>query len=219
MSKKRFLAILSELRSALDGDDTVESAIQLLEEKVKSLDKHSLVKVQTAPIDSFPIPVELIRDPSALAIFADGACRGNPGPGAWGAIGQNGQGELLFEANGMQMLTTNNQMELMGAIEAIKRIVEYMDAEGFRRTNPIHLYSDSKYLIDGINQWIEGWKKRGWKKADGKTPENIELWKELDFLRSGLQGIHFHWVKGHAGHPQNEQCDLLANMALDSSGY
>lgn len=219
MSKQRFFKILEEIRKTFADDLEVRQAVELLRTKVEGLEFSPSTKESKSPLSGMPIPAELERDSSALAIFSDGACRGNPGPGAWGALGQNAQAEILFESNGMEMLTTNNRMELMGAIESIKRIREYMEAEGLRLSHPVHLYSDSKYLIDGINQWIEGWKNRGWKKADGKAPENLELWKELDQLKQVLKGISFHWVKGHAGHPQNEQCDLLANMALDSSGY
>lgn len=219
MSKQRYINVLRELSEHFENDAATLDLINSLLGKVDLLQLNPLVKVEERDLNSFPVPVELVRDASAFAIFADGACRGNPGPGAWGAMGQNAQGDVLFESSGIDVPTTNNRMELTGAIEAIQKIQEYMSAEGFRTSNAIHLFSDSKYLIDGINQWVEGWKKRGWKKADGKAPENMELWKRLDDLRSELTGIHFHWVKGHAGHPQNEQCDFLANNALDNSGF
>lgn len=219
MSKRRYIAVLKELREHFDNNASALQSIDLLLEQVEGLDLKALVKVEEKNSDSFPIPVELIKDASAFAVFADGACRGNPGPGAWGSIGQNSNGDVLFEASGIDVPTTNNRMELTGAIEALQRMSDYLCEQGYTKSTTIHLYSDSKYLIDGINQWIEGWKRRGWKKADGKAPENMELWRRLDDIRLELTGLHFHWVKGHAGHPQNEQCDLLANMALDNSGF
>ena len=83
----------------------------------------------------------------------------------------------------------------------------------------VYLYSDSKYVVDGMKSWVKGWKARGWKKADKKAPENVELWKELDTVAAGFWQIEYHWVKGHSGHPQNERCDQIANMALDDSGF
>ena len=137
-----------------------------------------------------------------IDIFTDGACSGNPGPGGWGAILRwNGKER---ELSGGQALTTNNQMELMAAIKAL---------EALKEKCVVNLYSDSSYLRDGIKTWIHGWKKNGWRTADKKPVKNMELWQELDEARS-VHDVTFHWIKGHAGHPENERCDELARQAL-----
>ena len=155
-----------------------------------------------------------------FAVFSDGACRGNPGPGAWASMGQNSKGEIIFESTGIEFGTTNNKMELQGAISGITEIVNYCKDNKLLSTENIFvfLYSDSKYLVDGVNSWIAGWKLRGWKKADNKTPENIEFWQTIDRLRENFKHLEFIWVKGHAGHPQNEHCDRLANNTLNEAG-
>ena len=162
--------------------------------------------METAPF--FPVAQDIEGEDRALALYSDGACRGNPGPGAWGIMAQNARGEILFEASGLEEETTNNRMELQGAIEALKRALAH-------REDVVFLYSDSKYVVDGMEKWVPGWKRRGWKKADKKTPENMDLWRELEGLSGGFSRLHFRWVKGHGGHPQNEWCDHLANRALD----
>lgn len=161
----------------------------------------------------FPLPKE-VKQRKAMALFSDGACRGNPGPGAWGVLGQTPDEKIAFEKSQMEFETTNNQMELMGAIEGLEELIK-LGQEG----EEVFLYSDSKYVVNGITQWVWGWKKRGWKKSDKKTPENLSLWQKLDELRLRFPKIHFRWIKGHAGHPQNEYVDQLANNALDRAGY
>ncbi len=170
-----------------------------------------VVKEPTVSSD-FSIP-DLGRSFSYYA-FSDGACRGNPGPGAWGSLVQDHEGLVVYEASSVEVNTTNNRMELQGAIEALKFIQTEFGTQG-----AIALVSDSKYVVDGIKSWVEGWKRRGWKKADGKTPENIQQWQELDHVVGKFNNIHFFWVKGHSGHPQNEKCDQLANEALDDAGF
>lgn len=161
--------------------------------------------------EGFPIPKE-IESQSDIAMFSDGACRGNPGPGAWAYVIQDAQGEFISKNQAVAENTTNNRMELAGAIEALKEIRNI----GFN--GKLYLYTDSRYVVDGIEKWVVGWKSRGWKKADKKAPENLELWQTLDHLNGELKA-KFIWVKGHAGHPQNELCDQLANEALDNAGY
>ncbi len=219
MSKRRFENALRDIRTALKEDKDALKAVDLLMKKLSKIESKALVKVEDKNADSMPIPVELIQDPSAFAIFSDGACRGNPGPGAWGAMGQDSDGNIIFEASGVDVPTTNNRMELTGAIEAIEHLREHLSELGLNDKANIHLFSDSKYLIDGVNSWIVGWKNRGWKKADKKAPENVEIWKRIDALKASLPNLRWHWVKGHAGHPQNEHCDQLANIALDNSGF
>lgn len=138
-----------------------------------------------------------------IHIYTDGACRGNPGPGGWGAILRHGQHEKhLF---GAQTHTTNNRMELMAAIEAITAIKEPCQIE---------LTTDSQYLRKGITEWIHQWKKNRWRTASKQPVKNQDLWETLDHLIQTHQ-VHWHWIKGHSGHPENELADSLANRAID----
>ena len=137
-----------------------------------------------------------------VTVFTDGACSGNPGPGGWGAI-------LIFgehrkEISGGEADTTNNRMELSAAIGAL---------EALKRPSIVALTTDSNYLKDGITKWIHGWKRNGWKTADKKPVKNEDLWKRLE-LALKSHTIEWHWVKGHAGHPENERADELARMAI-----
>lgn len=168
----------------------------------------------------FPLPEEMQERTAGFAIFADGACRGNPGPGAWGVMIQDAKGDVILKSSGVDVPTTNNRMELEGVIRGLKGLIEKWIEDGVSdRESPVFVYSDSKYVTEGISSWITGWKNRGWKKADGKEPENIALWRELDELKSRFDHIKFLWVKGHAGHPQNEMCDQMCNLALDEAGF
>ena len=140
---------------------------------------------------------------ASIEIFTDGACRGNPGPGGWGVlIRQFGRIEELY---GAKAYTTNNQMELLAVIKGLA---------AFHTPSVIKVTTDSKYVKNGITQWIINWKKNGWKTANKKPVKNLELWKTLD------KGVHYHqvkwhWVKGHSGHIENERADVLANKAID----
>ncbi|WP_269516342.1 ribonuclease HI [Brevundimonas subvibrioides] len=140
---------------------------------------------------------------SHVIIHTDGACKGNPGPGGWGAIIQFG--ERTKELSGGEPLTTNNRMELTAAIMAL---------EALTRPCRIDLHTDSKYVMDGITGWIHGWKARGWKTADKKPVKNDDLWKRLDVARTRHE-VKWHWVKGHAGHALNERADQLANRGIE----
>jgi len=138
-------------------------------------------------------------------IYTDGACRGNPGKGGWGAILVYGGREK--ELSGGEPVTTNNRMELMAAIAALEALKEPCE---------ITLTSDSKYLTDAINKgWLESWKKNGWRKADKSAVLNAELWQRIDSLLK-KHDVTFVWVRGHAGHSYNERCDLLATTFADS---
>ena len=137
-----------------------------------------------------------------VEIFTDGACSGNPGPGGWGAILRYGGAEK--ELSGGEAESTNNRMEMMAAIRAL---------EALREPCRVDLYTDSTYLRDGITKWIHGWKRNGWKTAAKKPVKNAELWKRLETALEG-HDIRWHWVKGHAGHPENERADALARAAL-----
>jgi ribonuclease HI len=142
-----------------------------------------------------------MADP-VVEIYSDGACRGNPGPGGWGAVLR--YNNLEKELWGGEADTTNNRMELMAAIRAL---------EALKRPSRVKLYTDSIYVMRGITQWIHDWKRRGWRTADKKPVKNDDLWRELDRLRE-RHDVEWHWVKGHAGHPENERADQLANKGI-----
>ena len=137
-----------------------------------------------------------------VMIHTDGACRGNPGPGGWGVLLQfNDQEKELW---GGEAATTNNRMELTAVIRAL---------EALKRPSRVRLYTDSQYVQKGISAWIREWKRRGWRTADRKPVKNADLWRELDAL-AAKHDIEWHWVKGHAGHTENERADRLANKGI-----
>lgn len=137
-----------------------------------------------------------------VTIYTDGACKGNPGPGGWGAI--LFYGDKKKEICGGEPATTNNRMELMAAIQALELL---------NRPCKVELHTDSQYVMKGIQEWIRGWKARGWKTADKSPVKNDDLWKRLDAARA-RHDVDWRWVKGHAGHPLNERADALANEGL-----
>ncbi|WP_250464036.1 ribonuclease HI [Microbulbifer litoralis] len=138
-----------------------------------------------------------------VTIYTDGACRGNPGPGGWGALLVHGDRER--EIFGGEGHTTNNRMELLAAIRALQALKQHCRVD---------LHTDSQYLRQGITSWIHGWKKNGWKTSSKKPVKNADLWRELDDSIADHE-VHWHWVKGHAGHPGNERADQLANRGID----
>jgi ribonuclease HI len=142
---------------------------------------------------------------TSVDIFTDGACSGNPGPGGWGAILRAGEHEK--ELFGSANPTTNNRMELMGAIAAL---------EALKRPSTVQLYTDSIYVRDGITKYIHNWKRNGWKTADKKPVKNVELWQRLEKAMES-HDVKFHWVKGHAGHPENERADALARQGVEQA--
>ena len=144
-----------------------------------------------------------MSDNSIVTIHADGGCRGNPGPGGWGAILE--MGEHRKELWGGEVNTTNNRMELTAAIRAL---------EALKRPASVQLHTDSQYLQKGISEWIHNWKRNGWRTSDKKPVKNVDLWQRLDELVAQHQ-IRWIWVKGHAGHSGNECADRLANRAMD----
>jgi ribonuclease HI len=137
-----------------------------------------------------------------VEIYSDGACRGNPGPGGWGALLRFNEQEK--ELWGGETATTNNRMELMAVIRAL---------EALKRSSRVKLYTDSLYVMKGITTWILDWKRRGWRTADKKPVKNEDLWRRLDEL-AAKHDIEWHWVRGHAGHPENERADRLANKGI-----
>ena len=141
-----------------------------------------------------------------VVIHSDGACRGNPGPGGWGATIQ--YSTIRREIFGGETATTNNRMELTAVIRAL---------EALTRHSRVRVYTDSQYVQKGISEWIRAWKRRDWKTADRKPVKNVDLWRRLDELNASHE-VEWRWVKGHAGHPENERADVLANKAIPGYG-
>ena len=138
-----------------------------------------------------------------VELYTDGACRGNPGPGGWGALLRYGGTER--ELFGAEPATTNNRMELTAVIRGL---------EALRRPCRVAVTTDSQYVRKGITEWIERWRRNGWRTADRKPVKNEDLWRRLDELNAA-HAVEWHWVKGHAGHPENERADRLASRAID----
>jgi ribonuclease HI len=138
----------------------------------------------------------------AVEIYADGACKGNPGPGGWGVLLRTRGHEK--ELCGGEAQTTNNRMELTAVIEGLAAL---------KQRSKVRVYTDSQYVQKGISEWIHSWKRRGWRTADKKPVKNEDLWRKLDEIARGHH-VEWHWVKGHAGHPENERADALANRGI-----
>lgn len=141
-----------------------------------------------------------------VEIFTDGACKGNPGPGGWGAVIRSGHHEK--ELSGGEADTTNNRMEMMAVVEALNAL---------KRPCAVTLSTDSRYVMDGLTKWIKGWQRNGWRTADKKPVKNADLWQEL-LAAARPHRIDWRWVKGHAGHPENERVDKLASDAAKAQG-
>jgi len=142
-----------------------------------------------------------------VEIYTDGACSGNPGPGGWGAIlRSNGQER---ELSGGEQQTTNNRMEMQAIIKAL---------EALKYPCSVEIYTDSKYVLQGATEWLPNWKAKAWRSASKKPVKNVDLWQQLDGLL-GIHQTHWHWVKGHSGHPENERADSLARTAIPSRAY
>ena len=153
------------------------------------------------PITNHQSPITNSTESKIISIHTDGACSKNPGPGGWGVVIHFSDGSTKELGGGIRE-TTNNQMELQGAIAAL----EFLSTH--KQSTPVDLYTDSKYVLDGITKWIKGWKKNGWKTKDNKPVKNQEFWQQLDPLNSS--NIRWHWVEGHSGDPDNERCDAIA---------
>lgn len=138
-----------------------------------------------------------------IDIYTDGACRGNPGPGGWGALLRTNGTEK--ELKGSEPHTTNNRMELTAAI---------MGVQALTRSCDVNVYTDSQYVRQGMTEWLAGWKKRGWRNSKNEPVKNVDLWQQLDAATSNHQ-VKWFWVKGHSGHPDNDRVDALANEAID----
>lgn len=142
-----------------------------------------------------------------MQIFTDGGCHGNPGPGGWAYIVRDG--ENTHQSSGAERATTNNRMELTAVIRALRFIAAGID----KPVAPIEVYTDSQYVQKGISEWIHGWMRNGWKTASKDPVKNKELWQELWDINSKVKPV-WRWVKGHAGHPENEACDSLVQEAI-----
>ncbi len=140
-----------------------------------------------------------------IELYTDGACSGNPGPGGWGVLLRMGQHEK--ELFGGESATTNNRMELMAVIEGLRALKRPVKAE---------IYTDSQYVMKGMNEWIKGWKARGWKTASKEPVKNVDLWQALD-SECARHELKWHWVKGHAGHVENERADALARRGVEQN--
>jgi ribonuclease HI len=144
-----------------------------------------------------------VRPATAVELYTDGACRGNPGPGGWAALLV--AGGVRKQVSGAEAATTNNRMELTAAIEGLATL---------KRRCAVRLYTDSKYVLQGLTEWLPAWKARGWRTASREPVKNRDLWERLDTVAS-TQDIEWHWVRGHSGHEGNEYVDELANLAID----
>lgn len=214
--KKKLTKYIKEIEKGLKEFD-LSLAIEQIKKAIDSLEDEKEVSLS---VNNFTIPDKVKNVQNMYILYSDGACRGNPGPGSYGCLIQNSIGEILFDHADVFELTTNNQMEMSGIINGLKILGKKLNEKGLSISQiQVLVITDSKYVIDGITKWVPGWKANGWKKANKKPPENIELWKTLDLLKEKIGKIEFEWVKGHAGHPQNEYCDSLANKALDNAGY
>lgn len=163
-------------------------------------------KVVIFPAEKISLTGHRVDSLKKVEIFTDGACRGNPGPGGWGALLRYGDREKCLW--GGESLTTNNRMELMAAIRALAVLKE-----------PCHviLTTDSQYVRQGITQWLAGWKQKGWRTASKQPVKNVDLWQLLD-EQAGRHEVEWHWIKGHSGHRENEIADQLANRGIDELG-
>jgi len=214
--KKKYLKSLDSiekwLAEELNKDGDLNAAFRLIKLKINEKNEAPAEK----HIEQLPPPQEIADDPQALALFSDGGCRGNPGPGAFAFVIQDYLGEVIAEGVEFESHTTNNKMELSGALKGLHELLSVLPAQGKEPLlTKVKVITDSKYVVEGMKTWVQGWKARGWKKADNKVPENIDLWQALDKVRDNFLHIDWMWVRGHDGHPQNEYCDRKANELMD----
>ena len=215
--KKKHLRSLQSLEKWLHGHNALSDALVQALEALKTgilalpeVEEHSSAKL--------PPPLEISQDPMTIALYTDGGCRGNPGPGAFAYVVQEHSGEILAEGVDYERLTTNNKMELSAPLRGLQELIDILPPKGRDPLlTKIKVITDSNYVVQGMNSWVHGWKSRGWKKADNKTPENLELWQALDEVRKHFMHVDWMWVRGHAGHPQNEYCDRKANELMDEN--
>ncbi|MCT4640736.1 MAG: ribonuclease HI [Bacteriovoracaceae bacterium] len=206
--KKKLINACNLLQKNLDLSEQDLAVLERIKEQINQMQEVSTASSSTY---EFRAHQRVAKGEYEYVIYSDGACRGNPGPGSYGLLVQNANENIYEEANAFEN-TTNNKMELLGVIKGLEFVLENTDGK-------VIVVTDSKYVVNGMTSWVEGWKKRGWKKADKKVPENLELWQKLDELHHNFSNVEYEWVKGHSGHPENEYCDGLANKVLDEAGY
>lgn len=210
--KKKHLRALNSLEKWLlkeiPKDESLSGAFNSIRKALDSIPEEAETNAE------LPVPAEIANEPATIALYSDGGCRGNPGPGSFAYVVQNHEGKVLAEGVEFEVHTTNNKMELSGPIRGLSDLKDVLPEPLLTKVKVI---TDSKYVVDGMKSWVQGWKARGWKKADGKAPENLELWQELDRVRTSFMEVEWMWVKGHGGHPQNEYCDRKANEAMDAN--
>jgi len=216
--KKKHLKALSSIQNWLSKEELLSDELVLALNSIRKVIDEVPEEEAESDSKSLPPPAEIAGEPMAIALYSDGGCRGNPGPGAYAYLVQNEEGRILAEGVEFEVHTTNNKMELSGPIKGLSEIKELLPSLGKDALlTKIKVMTDSKYVVDGMKSWVAGWKARGWKKADNKTPENLELWQQLDQMRNAFFEIEWIWVKGHGGHPQNEYCDKKANEVMDEN--
>ncbi len=215
--KKKHLRALTSVENWLEKqgllNDGLVSSLNSLKSAIDGIPDEKL-----SADGPLPVPKEIAGEPNTLALYSDGGCRGNPGPGAFAYVIQEHNGAVVAEGVEFESHTTNNKMELSGPLHGLRDLKDILPGLGKEPLlTKIRVVTDSKYVVDGMNTWVQGWKSRGWKKADNKAPENLELWQELDLIRNSFLEIDWVWVKGHGGHPQNEYCDRKANEVMDDN--
>ena len=216
--KKKHLKSLNTIQNWLNkelgANQEISEAFQTIKKAFETLPDEAEDNKKS---DVLPAPVEISSEPATIAVYSDGGCRGNPGPGAYAFVIQEHSGLVLAEGVEYEGHTTNNKMELSGPLKGLYELLDVLPAKGKDpMLTKVKIITDSKYVVDGMKSWVQGWKARGWKKADNKAPENLELWQDLDQVRTKFMEVEWMWVKGHAGHPQNEYCDRKANEVMDA---
>ncbi len=213
---KSLSAIENWLAKEIELNQNIREAFQLIKEEIGKLPEAP----SFTPAEVLPAPGEISDEPGTIALYSDGGCRGNPGPGAYAFLIQEYSGEVLAEGVEYESYTTNNKMELSGPLKGLRELLEVLPAKGQDPLlTKVKIITDSKYVVEGMKTWVLGWKARGWKKADNKAPENIDLWQALDKVREQFMQVDWMWVRGHAGHPQNEYCDRKANEVMDDHSH
>ncbi len=213
--KKKHLRSLNSLEKWLVSQVGTTIELKSAFEKIRDAFKDVPENLQDEG-EALPPPLEISEEPGSFALYSDGGCRGNPGPGAFAFVVQKHDGSVFIEGVEFESLTTNNKMELAGPLKGLRELREALPLKGHDPLlTKIKVMTDSKYVVEGMRSWVEGWKARGWKKADNKAPENMELWQALDEARKYFMEVEWVWVRGHAGHPQNEYCDKRANEVMD----
>lgn len=217
--KKKYLKSLKSIENWLTGhgpfSDNLKEAFDLIRFEMEKIVETETEQRFDGPL---PIPQEIANTPDVFALYSDGGCRGNPGPGSFAFVIQSHDGAVITEGVEFEMHTTNNKMELSGPLKGLRALKDMLpDLGKDALLVKVKVITDSKYVVEGMSSWVNGWKARGWKKADGKVPENLELWQELDQVNSSFFHVEWMWVKGHAGHPQNEYCDRKANQLMDEN--